>query len=368
VSGDTGATGLYAIAYTAQFGNGVSATLSFEDGGASVSGNNNGSAGGRGRFTMDLNSGGMTTLGATSYNNKGTTFPDVVGALRIDQAWGYAQIAAALHDASGGYYTGVSAAGGGVGCASGDCFGHPPDKLGFAVTGGFTFNDVFGLKGDQFGMQATYTSGAAGYATRANTSFQVYGGGNSAAFGWVSDGVFDNITPNCPTAGTCPSTVQLTAVWSANAFYQHFWNPRWRTSLYGGYVEVDYNALATDLLNQHLPSPPAGGLACGMPVEGIVQPPLGVGSGRGNSCSPNFSWWQIGTRTQWNPHPDLDIGVDVLWSHLNTAYKGLGNPTALGTVNGVALPTNGARPSTIATLEDQDVLSVMFRIQRNFLP
>jgi hypothetical protein len=37
-------------------------------------------------------------------------------------------------------------------------------------------------------------------------------------------------------------------------------------------------------------------------------------------------------------------------------------------VNGVALPTNGARPSTIATLEDQDVLSVMFRIQRNFLP
>jgi hypothetical protein len=160
----------------------------------------------------------------------------------------------------------------------------------------------------------------------------------------------------------------LTAVWSANAFYQHFWNPRWRTSLYGGYVEVDYNALATDLINQHLPSPPAGGLACGVPVEGIIQPPLGVGSGLGNSCSPNFSWWQLGTRTQWNPHPDLDIGVDVLWTHLNSAYKGLGNPTALGLVSGVALAQSGAHPATIATIEDQDVLSVMFRVQRNFLP
>ncbi len=105
-----------------------------------------------------------------------------------------------------------------------------------------------------------------------------------------------------------------------------------------------------------------------MPVEGIIQPPLGVGSGIGNSCSPNFSWWQVGTRTQWNPHPDLDIGVDVLWSHLNTAYKGRGNPTALGVVSGVSLAASGARPAAIATLEDQDVLSVMFRVQRNFLP
>jgi hypothetical protein len=34
----------------------------------------------------------------------------------------------------------------------------------------------------------------------------------------------------------------------------------------------------------------------------------------------------------------------------------------------VAIPSNGARPTAIATLEDQDVVSVFFRIQRNFLP
>jgi hypothetical protein len=110
--------------------------LSFEDGGASVGGNNTGSAGGRGRFTANMAMGELG-LGTLATDNKGTTFPDVVGALRIDQAWGYAQVAAALHDASGGYYGG----------ANSDLNGHPSDKLGFAATAGFTLNDILGFKG-----------------------------------------------------------------------------------------------------------------------------------------------------------------------------------------------------------------------------
>jgi hypothetical protein len=346
ISGDTGATGIYGIAYTAQFGNGVTASLSFEDGGASVGGNNTGSAGGRGRFTANMAMGELG-LGTLATDNKGTTFPDVVGALRIDQAWGYAQVAAALHDASGGYYGG----------ANSDLNGHPSDKLGFAATAGFTLNDILGFKGDQFGMQAAYSQGAAGYVTRATTPFQVYGSNSSAGFGWVTDGVYDN---NIPNGGAGLTSVELTTVWGINGFVQHFWNPRWRTSLYGGYVEVDYNGSATDIINQHLPTPTTApfSTACGVAVEGAVAPPINVNHGAGNSCSPNFSWWQIGTRTQWNPHPDLDIGVDVLWSHLNTAYKG----------SGAVLGANGARPAGTYAIEDQDVLSVMFRIQRNFLP
>jgi hypothetical protein len=311
-----------------------------------VAGNNNGSAGGRGRYTVNMAMGELA-FGALSTDNKGTTFPDVVGALRIDQAWGYAQVAAALHDASGGYYGG----------ANSDLNGHPSDKLGFAVTGGFTLNDVFGLKGDQVGMQAAYSKGAAGYVTRVNAPMMIWGSNSSVGAGWITDGVYDNFGAN--------SAVELTAVWGANGFYQHFWNPKWRTSLYGGYVQVNYDSAAINLINQHLPTPVGSGIACGMPVEGAVAPPLGVGNSPGNSCSPNFSWWQVGTRTQWNPHPDLDIGVDVLWTHLNTAYKGPAQ----------ALSGSGARPGCASpgatsgcSVDDQDVLSVMFRVQRNFLP
>ena len=31
-------------------------------------------------------------------------------------------------------------------------------------------------------------------------------------------------------------------MWNVIAFYEHVWNARWKTSLFGGYVKVDYNA------------------------------------------------------------------------------------------------------------------------------
>jgi hypothetical protein len=37
-------------------------------------------------------------------------------------------------------------------------------------------------------------------------------------------------------------------------------------------------------------------------------------------------------------------------------------------VSGVSIPANGAHPAAFATVEDQDVVGVFFRIQRNFLP
>ncbi len=131
------------------------------------------------------------------------------------------------------------------------------------------------------------------------------------------------------------SGIELTTVWGINGALQHFWNPRWRTSLYGGYVEVDYDNTARTFI-------------CGSPAANFTV----------TNCQPNSSWSQLGTRTQWNPHPDLDIGVDVLWTHLNTAFKGPGVVTA----------AVGARPPGLYAIDDQDVLSVMFRIQRNFLP
>jgi len=327
VSGDTGASGIYGIAYTAQFGNGVTASLSFEDGGASAAGVTNG--GGRGHMTANVSMPAFA-FATTTFDNKGFTFPDVVGALRIDQAWGYAQIAAALHDASGGYY--------GTSLTGAEANGHPGEKQGFAVTGGFTLNDILGFKGDQFGMQAAYSQGAAGYVTRATGAFQVYGSGHSAGFGWVTDGVFAGTTPGNGTG------IELTTVWGINGFVQHFWTPKWRTSLYGGYVEVDYDGAAR---NQ---------------ICGIGGPGGGMFSATGNfvsgtNCSPDFSWWQVGTRTQWNPHPDLDIGVDILYNKLNTAFGGF-----------ATLAANGARTGGVYAIEDQNVLSVLFRIQRNFLP
>ncbi len=81
-----------------------------------------------------------------------------------------------------------------------------------------------------------------------------------------------------------------------------------------------------------------------------------TGGGVGNSCSPDFSFWQVGTRTQWNLDSSTYIGLDVNYTRLNTAYQGVGTYSA-----------NGSKPAVTA-VDDQDVWSGISRVQRSFYP
>jgi hypothetical protein len=53
------------------------------------------------------------------------------------------------------------------------------------------------------------------------------------------------------------------------------------------------------------------------------------------------------------PVRGFGLGLDVFYTHLNTAYKGVGT-----------YPVNGTRPAQ-TVLDDQNVLSAIFRVQRN---
>jgi hypothetical protein len=92
------------------------------------------------------------------------------------------------------------------------------------------------------GFNVCYTQGAPGFCTN-NNFFQLYNSNTSVALGWVADGIFTGTA-----AGG--SQVELTTAWSALAFYEHIWNPKWRTAVGGGYVNVDYNANATTAILQ----------------------------------------------------------------------------------------------------------------------
>jgi hypothetical protein len=264
----------------------------------------------------------------------GFRMPDVIANLRVDQAWGFAGVSVAVHDASGAYYQTPNNVNN----------GHPADKLGWAVAVGGLLNLP---GGDRAGVNFAYSEGAAGYATNIGNGMQLYNASTSVGVGWLTDGVFDTGTE-----------VQLTRVWSINAGYQHIWNPKWKTSWFGGYVNVSYNDTAKNIINSHLPGA-AGTIPCGVPVAGAVFPPITIVAGNGNACSPNFSFFEVGSRTQWNPVPQLDIGLEVLYTHLNTAYKGAGIYPNAG--------TNGSRPP-VAVIDDQNIWSAMFRWQRNFYP
>ena len=316
-SGDTYNYGVDLVGYTAQFGNGVSASVSAESPHYKAT-----------SAVMD-GSNAAFTAGGTNTDAAGHNMPDIVGQLRIDQNWGYLGISGAVHQVAGQYFgtSGVQA--------------HPDDKYGWATQVGGQLNLPWA---DTVGASFVWSKGAVGYATKAG-SWQILNG-SSAGVGWLTDGIFDGPTPVSATN----TEIHLTNAWSLNAAYEHFWNSRWRTSLYGGYTKVWYDGTITNDINTHLPGA-AGTLQCGVPVAGAVWPPITMtNGGAGNSCSPDFSFYQIGSRTQWNITKDFYMGVDVTYTHLNTAYQGVGT-------------MNSGRNTSV---DDQNTWSGIFRTQYNF--
>ena len=331
VSGDTGASGQNLWAYTAQFGNGFSGTLSLED-----PVNHRGNSG-----VIDVTNPGFFAFnGAFAADNAfhlqqaantfGFKVPDIAANLRVDQAWGFAGISAVLHNSSGAYYNTPNNVNN----------GHPEDRYGWALAGGAKFN----LQGgDMFGFNVCYSEGAAGRCAN-EAGWQLYDNSDRVGVAWLSDGVFGNGTQ-----------ISLTKVWSALAAYEHIWNPKWRTAIGGGYVNVQYGSDAKNLI---LERTAGAATACGVPAVGAAPTLTSFVLGRDNSCSPDYSYWEAYTRTQWNPVPQLDIGMEVLYQHNNTAFKG---PATLA--------ANGSRPIVInGVIDDQNVWSAMFRWQRNFYP
>ena len=133
-----GGNGMQVFAYTAQFGNGLSGTLSVE---------NN-----AGRRV------GVATSAGAAEGASGETMPDIVGNLRIDQAWGSAQVMAAVHQVN---YSNAA---------------DPTDKTGWAAGAGLKFNLPMLGHGDNVSGQFTYADGAMDYVGsgmgNANTTIQ----------------------------------------------------------------------------------------------------------------------------------------------------------------------------------------------------
>jgi hypothetical protein len=298
---DTGDGGWMVAGYTAQFGNGLSATLAAE----------------MRRMTQifNLNSGAVPLApgpfvgGAGQYG--GFQAPNIVGNIRVDQAWGSAQVMGALHQVNGTYYAIATPAS-----------GHPDDKVGFAIGVGIKLNAPMIGPGDYLQAQVNYTQGALRYVFQTPNSNWGKVDGSSVGFGLLTDAVYGTLV------GTTATDYPLTTAWNVNAAYEHFWNSRWRTSLYGGYAAVSYNDSAIKLL---------------------VDPTLATGFGE------NWSTWWLGSRTQWNVTKDFYMGLDVMYAKLQTAPLFAGSAVVLG------IP--GATTTT-----DVDNWQFRFRVHRDFYP
>jgi hypothetical protein len=380
-SGSNTLLGTNVAAYTAQFGNGVSATLGIEDGnprrnsiwdatfGPSLAGvfptGDSYVIGSTSIGPMGPATNGYVSCGVSLVNNDNTNgnanttngisavgcgwgdyaaqqVPDIVGNLKIDQAWGGAQISGALHQLHANFY------GNNFVVASPTFTGMAPaDRWGGAVAAGIMFNLPWN-QGDKFWAEGAYAVGAGSYVGFGNnwtynSAFVRFDGANLAQ-GVALDAVFAN-NAIMPFSG-----LQLSTSWMATAALEHYWTPALRTSLYGSYVFWTPGGTGNLLMCS---SP-------GAPIRRVATNTGPAGDAALPGCNFDFATWAVGTRTIWNPVKNLDIGLEVVYQQIDQNM----DPSQIRWNFG----GSGTRPQGLYVPADLGQWSAGFRVQRNFYP
>ena len=391
VGGYDTVTGINNIQYTANFGNGVSATIGLDD--SSESGYNRTQifnatlipspgmvnvaqvAGGLQTVTANnsnCNLGGYGSLSSLctfdGSNYSGAFAPDIVGNVKVDQAWGMFQLSGALHDNTPGYWAQANTANGGtflnaVNMTGIQTLGHPDSKWGGAVSAALQVKNLPTGAGDDIKVEGTWSLGASKYvlgtAAALGNAFYMYGNGTPAsiggspiggktALGVITDSVYGGFGTSMQAG------LQLTQGWGFRGAFNHNWDPYWSTSLFGGIASLNYNQTAKNLwcasyAGTTSAGTPAAVIPTGKPVSAVSAD---------FTCDPGFTMSEIGLVTRWTPVKNLTFSGELLYAYLKTNMTG----SAVFTPNS-AFPLIGGATYQYGNL---GTASVNLRVQRNF--
>ncbi len=314
VGGGGTVTGVNQFNYTADFGQGISFNIGVQD-------------------PTQYYQAGVNNLavpGAFGYGTSdyaGTSYPDIVAMVRVDQAWGLFQASVAAHNNHMAYYspTGI------------ETNGHADDKWGWAGQLALSIKNIPTGAGDTINVQGVYTNGATRYniqdltqagATTMYGNTGLAGAYQSLGIGFAPDSVF-------VTGGS----QQLVSTWGFRGAYTHNWDPYWNTSIYGAYAGIRFTDTAKAAM-------------CG--VGGTVITALGAGV---TSCNPDYNIAQAGIITRWTPVKNLTFSADLTWQHLDQKYTGTTGAGASAAVG---------KPVGVYELKDQDNVTLLLRAQRNW--
>ena len=320
-------TGVNQFTYTAEFGNGVSAAISAQDPTNYFQpGVNNIPI----SAATGLPTGAAGPFGASAY--AGTSVPDLIGMVRVDQAWGLFQAAVAAHNNHVAYYNTTQ-----------ETSGHPNDLWGYAGQVSLSIKNIPTGPGDTINVSAVYTNAANRYNIN---EFAAPNAGGAAIYGTTGlPGAYQSVG-----FGTTVDTVfannggsqQRISTWGFNGAYTHNWNPYWNTAIYGAYASINYSGGAKALV-------------CG---NGVVGGSFQAFYGAGViSCNPDYNIAQAGIIVRWTPVKNLTFSADFTYQHLDQKMTGT-----------VVVPNGGpvGKPALVYELRDQNNVLALLRAQRTF--
>jgi hypothetical protein len=344
-------TGVNNIQYTAQFGNGVSATIGLDD---PVVFNRTAV------YNLGATGAAITPvsgIGLSGNAYAGVRAPDVVGNIRVDQAWGLFQISGALHEVSGSYNIlniataatgGVSVAGAAPNTLS-EISGHPDTKWGGSVMAALQIKNIPTGPGDDFKIDASYAWGDTKNVistSSASPSFAMFSGSGSAyqsvGLGVTTDAIWAPVG-----VGGSDGRLKLTKAWGVRGAFNHNWDPFWSTSLFGSYSSVRYDGSATDTSS-------AKGIYCAS-FNASHPGAAGFSPVATYTCDPNFNVAQIGVVTRWTPVKNLTFSAEVQYFRLDQKFSGTST-----------FSPGAPKPAATYEFKDQDTVALNVRVQRNF--
>ncbi len=234
------------LAYTATFGGGFSLTIA-----AQSPGSNCGAPG------EACSGGGTDIVAAGNAAYGGQRWPDFVGALRVDQAWGAAQLSGVVHNVR---------AFDGVGPAP---VGHTIDTAGWGVLGGVKINlPTFG-PGDNIQVQGVWTRNAIWYSGIPDGMWGENGAVNGNGLPMVVADTFSNGN----------GTWAVPTAWSVAVTMEHHFSPVFSLDPEFSYAQLTWSN------------------------EGPVN------------YIPNATSWIVGGVAHWDPVPHLDFEFELLYQN-----------------------------------------------------
>ena len=351
------------LAYTATLGNGLSATISIED-----PVNRRTPIFSPLGVSPQVNTGAASNFGVTnqptpvfvgpnrySYIDsiERSRLPDFVGVVRLDQAWGSAQLSAATHELNVGNLSTAATTGTGSIVSP----AHSSNVYGWAVQGGLKINTPFVAPGDALYLQGAYGDGAQMY-----TGYCAYTGCYTQSTTTIQGQKFAQYFSDA-TINPFTGQLQTSQSFTATASYLHYWTPEWRSAFFGSYGEQSFSQSARlaqgavyGLVSGLAGSNPFGSNAVGVPGTRFYQL---------SQALRDTYQFVAGGSIIWSPVKDLDIGVEAFYTQIGLkngrAIDLDKSPTAYANVAGI---NNGTFLPRTATQDS--VSQVRFRVQRDF--
>ncbi|MGU3325889.1 porin [Methylobacterium mesophilicum] len=338
------------LAYTAALGNGLSATLSVEDpvfrrtpifapsGGAAPAS----------PVFVGYPRGAPSSFAAIDGIQR-ERLPDFVGALRLDQAWGSAQLSAATHELNVGNV--------GLGTGANAAVAHTDSVQGWAVQGGVKVNTPSVAPGDALYLQGAYGEGAQFY-----TGYSAFSGSAGQSPATIQGQKFSQFFSDA-TVDPFTGRLQTSRSFTAVASYLHYWSPDWRSAVFGSYGAQGFargarlaQGAAYGLVSTLAGGNPFGTNAVGVPGTRFYQL---------SQALRDTDQFVAGASLIWSPVKDLDVGVEGYYTQIGLkSGRAIDLDKSPGAYGAIAQINAGTFMPRTAT---QDLVSqIRLRVQRDF--